>query len=233
MIKQSLPPVSDVTSANIEAFIKSDKVVVVAFFDVADTASNQTFTAVANSLRDDFIFGATSDAELAKEQGVTPPGVVMYKSYDEGKADYDGPFEADAITDWTKKSAVPLFGEIGPESYAGYMESGLPLAYLFVADDGEKKHFAEILSPVAAKYRGKVNFGTIDAVQFGGHASNLNLYLFSAIGLTVQEGSLAGVRHPRRGKEPKIPFRPRAGDHCRKHRTLRRRLPRRNTAPKH
>jgi len=177
MIKQSLPAVSLVTAESFEEFIKSDKVVVVGFVDPADQNSNATFTAVASSQRDDYIFGACSDATIAKAQGVSIPGVVVYKDFDEGKVVYSGPFEDDAIKTWTKQSAVPIIGEVGPETYAGYMESGLPLAYIFVENEDVKKKLVEELKPVAKKFRGKLNVATIDAVQFGGHAANLNLYL--------------------------------------------------------
>ena len=176
MIKQSLPAVTLVTPENFESFSKSDKVVVIGFFAPGDEASRLTFTAVANAQRDDFIFGVASDSALAEAQGVKQPGVVLFKTYDEGKTVYDGEFETAAIQGWTKQTAVPLMGEVGPETYTGYMESGLPLAYVFVQNEDEKKKFADMLSPIAAKFRGKVNFATIDAVQFGGHASNLNLY---------------------------------------------------------
>ena len=184
MIKQSLPPVSDVTAANFDSFTQSDKVVVIGFFAADDTKSNQTFSAVANAQRDDFLFGATNDAALAKAQGVTVPGVAIYKSYDEGKSVYTGKFDQAAIIGWTKQAAVPLMGEVGPETYAAYMESGLPLAYVFVENEADKKKFNEELTPLAAKYRGKINFATIDAVQFGGHASNLNLYYPNDVLLT-------------------------------------------------
>jgi protein disulfide-isomerase A1 len=176
MIKQSLPAVSLVSAENFDSFTKSDKVVIVGFFAADDTKSNQTFAAVADSQRDDFIFGATNDAALAKKEGVKVPGVVMYKDYDEGKTVNSGKFEQAALQAWAKQSAVPLMGEVGPETYTGYMESGLPLAYLFVENDADKKTIGESLLAIASKYRGKINFATIDAVQFGGHASNLNLY---------------------------------------------------------
>jgi protein disulfide-isomerase A1 len=183
MIKQSLPAVSFVTADNFESFSKSDKVVIIGFFAADDTTSNNTFAAVSNAQRDDFIFGATNDAALAKKEGVSIPGVVMYKDFDEGKTVNTGKFEQAPLEAWTKQAAVPLMGEVGPETYTGYMESGLPLAYLFVENDEDKKRLGDALLPVASKYRGKVNFATIDAVQFGGHASNLNLYqpsLFTA-----------------------------------------------------
>lgn len=100
----------------------------------------------------------------------------MYKSYDDARTVYSGVFEQAALQGWTKQNAVPVMGEVGPETYTGYMESGVPLAYIFVASDAEKKKLAEELTPIAAKFRGKINFATIDAVQFGGHAKNLNLY---------------------------------------------------------
>ena len=175
MIKQSLPAVTLVTPANFETFSKSDKVVIIGFFDAADTESNQTFASLANALRDDFLFGASNDVSLAKAEDVKLPGVVMYKTFDDAKTVYTGVFEQHALQGWTKHNAVPILGEVGPETYTGYMESGLPLAYIFVQNDAEKKQLGEELTAVAAKFRGKVNFATIDAVQFGGHASNLNL----------------------------------------------------------
>jgi protein disulfide-isomerase A1 len=176
MIKQSLPAVTLVTPENFETFSKSDKVVIVGFFDTSDAESNKTFYGLANVQRDEFIFGASNDASLAKEEGVKFPAVVMYKTYDDPKTVYSGVFEQPALQGWTKQNAVPTLGEVGPETYTGYMESGLPLAYIFVQSDAERKQLGEELTPIAAKYRGKINFATIDAVQFGRHAPNLNLY---------------------------------------------------------
>ena len=182
MIKQSLPAITLLTPENFETFTKSDKVVVVGFFDADDTTSNQTFAALANTQRDDFLFGASNDESLAKAEGVKKPAVVMYKTYDEGKSVYIGAFEEVPLQAWTKQTAVPLMGEIGPETYSAYMESGIPLAYIFVENEADKKRIGDALAPVAGKFRGKVNFATIDAVAFGGHAANLNLYLPPFVG---------------------------------------------------
>lgn len=121
MTKQSLPAVSVLTSESFEEFKTSDKVVIVAFFDADDKASNTTFSEVADTMRDDFLFGATNDAKLAKAEGVKQPGLVLYKSFDEGKDVYDGKFDKDAISKFTKAAAIPLVGEVGPDTYAGYM----------------------------------------------------------------------------------------------------------------
>lgn len=121
MTKQSLPAVSVVDKATLEEFKTADKVVLVAYFAADDKASNETFSAVAETLRDNYLFGATSDAALAKAEGVAQPAIVLYKSFDEGKDTFEGKFENEAIASFVKTSAVPLIGEVGPETYAGYM----------------------------------------------------------------------------------------------------------------
>ena len=175
MTKQSLPAVSALDKATLEPFSKSDKVVIVAYVDAEDKDSLATFTEVAESLRDNFLFGSTTDADLAKEAGVTAPAVVLYKSFDEGKDIFQDTFKVDALKEFATVSSTPLVGEVGPETYAGYMESGLPLAYLFFDSEETKEKLTGFVRPIAEKYKGRVNFATIDAVAFGQHASNLNL----------------------------------------------------------
>ena len=121
MTKQSLPAVSTISSSSIEEFKTADKVVLVAFFDTKDTKSNETFTSVANGARNEYLFGATSDADLAKSEGVKQPSIVMYKQFDEGKSVYDGKWSKEDILDFATKAATPLIGELGPETYSTYM----------------------------------------------------------------------------------------------------------------
>lgn len=126
MTKQSLPAVSFLDKDTLEDFKTADKVVLVGFFDATDKTSNETFGKVAEGLRDNFLFGATSDAELAEKEGVKQPGVVLYKSFDEGKNTFDGKFEQDKIEEFIGTASIPLIGEVGPETYAGYMAVSNP-----------------------------------------------------------------------------------------------------------
>lgn len=175
MTKQSLPAVSEVTKDTIEEFKTADKVVLVAYFAADDKASNETFTSVANGLRDDYLFGATSDPELAKAAGVEQPGLVLYKSFDEGKDIFTDKFEKAAIESFAKVAATPLIGEVGPETYSGYMAAGIPLAYIFAETQEERDDLAKEFKALAQKHKGVINFATIDAKSFGQHAGNLNL----------------------------------------------------------
>ncbi|CAO2656177.1 Nn.00g049800.m01.CDS01 [Neocucurbitaria sp. VM-36] len=175
MTKQGLPAVSDVTKDTLDEFKTADKVVLVAYFAADDKASNETFTSVANGLRDNYLFGATNDAALAKAEGVKQPGLVLYKSFDDGKDVFTEKFDADAIRDFAKVAATPLIGEVGPETYSAYMAAGIPLAYIFAETPEEREEFAKELKPLALKHKGAINFATIDAKSFGQHAGNLNL----------------------------------------------------------
>lgn len=121
MTKQSMPAVSSVTEENLEDFKSMDKIVVVGYMGSDDKKANKSFTALAESQRDNFLFGASNDVALAKAEGVKQPSVVLYKDFDEKKAVYDGKLEEDAILKWVQTASTPLVGELGPETYAKYM----------------------------------------------------------------------------------------------------------------
>ena len=121
MTKQALPAVSVLSSESFEEFKTADKVVVVAFFEADDKTSNSTFSDVAETMREEYLFGATNDVKLAKAEGVKVPSIVLYKEFDEGKDTFEEKFDKEAITKFTKTSSIPLVGEVGPETYAGYM----------------------------------------------------------------------------------------------------------------
>ncbi|KAF2641291.1 protein disulfide-isomerase [Massarina eburnea CBS 473.64] len=175
MKKQSLPAVSILDKDTLEEFKTSDKVVLVAYFAADDKTSNETYSAVASGLRDNYLFGAINDAAIAKKDGVKQPGLVLYKTFDEGKDVYTEKFEREAIESFAKVASTPLIGEVGPETYSGYMAAGIPLAYIFAETPEERQTLAKELKPVATKHKGKINFATIDAKSFGQHAGNLNL----------------------------------------------------------
>jgi protein disulfide-isomerase A1 len=187
MIKQSLPAVSTLTKDTLEDFKKADKVVLVAYIDAADKSSNETFTEVADKLRDSYPFGASSDAALAEAEGVTPPAIVLYKDFDDGKSVFTDKFDAAAIEKFAKTAATPLIGEVGPETYSEYMDAGIPLAYIFAETAEERKELGDLLKPIAEAHKGVINFATIDAKAFGAHAGNLNLKADQFPAFAIQE----------------------------------------------
>ena len=187
MTKQSLPAVSSLTKDTLEEFKTADKVVLVAYYAADDKTSNASFTAAAEKLRDSYLFGAVTDADLAKAEGVSFPAVVLYKAFDEGKSIFPDSFDPEAIEKFATTASIPLVGEVGPDTYSGYMATGIPLAYIFAETEEERTKLAAVLKPIAEKHRSAVSFATIDAKAFGAHASNLNLQVDKWPAFAIQD----------------------------------------------
>lgn len=174
-----MPAVSQVTAANLSEFQNADKIVAIAYLASETDAPAAEFSATAQKHRDSYLFGLATDAEAIAAAGVTPPAVVVYRSFDEHKTEYPYPVPAATVKDveeWIQELSIPLLGEVNGDTYALYATSGKPLAYLFVdpTDENSQGHI-ESLKPVASLYRGKVNFVWIDATKFSDHAKALNL----------------------------------------------------------
>ncbi|KIK06669.1 hypothetical protein K443DRAFT_673954 [Laccaria amethystina LaAM-08-1] len=179
MVKQSLPAVSEVSSSNHAEFQKADKVVAIAYLTSTTDAPAPEFSIAAEAHRDDYLFGISTDKDAIAAAGVTPPAIVVYRSFDEPKSEY--PYPISSVTskdleDWIQELSIPVIDEVSSDNYAIYAGSGKPLAYLFLdpTSDAKDAHIAAI-RPVAQKYKSKINFVWIDALKFGDHAKALNL----------------------------------------------------------
>ncbi|RPD67169.1 disulfide isomerase [Lentinus tigrinus ALCF2SS1-7] len=179
MTKQSLPAVSEVTKDNFDDFKTADKLVAIAFVSSSTDAPAAEFSATASKHRDDYLFGLSTDPEVAAAAGVTPPAIVVFRSFDEPQTEYPYPIASAQVKDietWIGDLSIPIIDEVGADNYQTYASSGKPLAYLFV-DPTDEKHdeYVNAIKPVAAKYKGKINFVWIDAIKYGDHARALNL----------------------------------------------------------
>ncbi|KAF7332095.1 Protein disulfide isomerase [Mycena kentingensis (nom. inval.)] len=179
MVKQSLPAVSEVTAANHDEFKAADNVVAVAYLESSTDAPAPAFSAVAEKHRDDYLFGISTDKDAIAAAQVTPPAVVVYRKFDEPKVVYPFPIldaESKDFADWIKELSIPTLAEVNSENYATYAQSDKPLAYLFVdPTHAHKDTTIAALTPIASKFKSKVNFVWIDAIKFGDHAKALNL----------------------------------------------------------
>jgi hypothetical protein len=55
--------------------------------------------------------------------------------------------------------------DIGPDNYEVYMNKKLPMLYLFVSTDEERKSAGPEVEPLAKKYQGKISFVYLDACK--------------------------------------------------------------------
>lgn len=121
MVKQSAPAVSEVTAESLEDFKSMDKITIVGYFAEDDKESAEAYTSFAKSQRDNYLFGSSHDVSLASAEGVKQPSIILYKDFDEKKATYDGAVDAEPLLSWVKTASTPLVGEVGPETYSGYI----------------------------------------------------------------------------------------------------------------
>lgn len=175
MTKRARPAITLLTKDLLEEFKKTDKVVLMAYISADDKTSIQTYSNLAETLREKFVFGYTNDLRLAEDEGVTQPSIVLYKDFDDTKNVFMGDFSEKAIEDFIRTTSVPLIGMLDRETYADYVASALPLAHIFAKTPEEREELARALKPAAQKYRGRVNFATIDADEHSAYAGNLNL----------------------------------------------------------
>jgi protein disulfide-isomerase A1 len=168
MIKKSLPALSVVEPENLSTFSESDRVVIVGVLP-KDSEKRAVLEKVATALSDDFVFGVVEESADVKE------GIVLYKKFDEGKNILDGDFTEESLTEFVKTNSVPVMDEIGPNNYATYMDSQIPLAYYFYSTPEERTKFGTQIEDIAKGLKGKMNFVYIDAAKFGAHAANLNI----------------------------------------------------------
>jgi len=190
MKRQALPAISALTtSEDVEKFSKSDRVVVVGFFDNADSQEYKSFQEASDTLRNEFVFGSViGNSAINQQYGVESPNVILFKQFDEGK-NVLGSNKFGEIASFVKSNSIPLIDEIGPENYRMYAESGVPLAYLFVDSkvEGQKDTYIERIRSIAQQTKGKLNWVWIDSSKYAKHAEKLGLSGTVTPALAIEE----------------------------------------------
>lgn len=167
------------TKENHEEFRKADSVVAILYSSTTSDAPAPQFSATAEKLRDEYLFGIATDEEALIVGGVAPPALILYRSFDEPRLEYPYPIASAEVKDieqWIQSLSIPYLAQLSGETYSMYADSGKPLAYLFVdpSTDDYESHI-DALRPIAKKHHDALNFVWIDAIKFGDHAKALNL----------------------------------------------------------
>ncbi|KAI9298779.1 protein disulfide isomerase [Neoconidiobolus thromboides FSU 785] len=174
MKKQALPAVSELKADEFEKFSTSDRVVLIGFVEEG-SKERKVLDELAKKHRNDFLFGAVSDKKVAKKEGASKNGFVLYKQFDEGKNVYDGKVNEEDLLEFIKTNSIPLIDEIGPSNFATYMDSKKPIAYIFVDKVEDRETYDKDLKDLAKETKGKINFVFLNATLYGRHAESINL----------------------------------------------------------
>jgi len=162
--KTGPPAVALATEDEAKKFIEDNKVAVIGFFKDQESAEAKNFLEVAGTM-DDVKFAITSEAAVFTANKVEKDGVVLFKAFDEGRNDYDGAAEADALSAFITANSLPLVIEFNHDTaqkiFSGEVKNHL---LLFVSQKSEDfPAQKEVAAKIAADYKNKVLFVTVDA----------------------------------------------------------------------
>eukprot|EP00112_Aurelia_sp_Birch-Aquarium-sp1_P026866 Seg981.1 transcript_id=Seg981.1/GoldUCD/mRNA.D3Y31 product="Protein disulfide-isomerase 2" protein_id=Seg981.1/GoldUCD/D3Y31 len=112
--KKTGPPAKEFSSADdLKAFVDSKEVVVVGFFKDKESAEAKQFIEAASET-DDTEFAITTNDLKGYEQD-KDASVVLYKKFDDGKAVFDGEFNAANIKSFVTAEKIALVTEFSDE----------------------------------------------------------------------------------------------------------------------
>merc|ERR1711910_44051 len=162
--KKTGPPAKALAGADdAKAFVEGKDVAVIGCFADQTTDGAKAFLGAASSM-DDIPFGITGDEALCSEHGVSGEGLVVLKTFDDGKATLAEDLTEENIAKFISSESLPLVIDFNHETaqkiFSGEVKSHFLMFSSAKADDHEDK--LEKLKPPAKKYKGKMQFVTIN-----------------------------------------------------------------------
>lgn len=146
------------TAADVKEFTDKRDVAVVGFFSNKDSDLAKAFLKAADGI-DDVEFGISTPAESG-ELALKEDKIVLFKKFDDLRADYTGEADADAISTFVKAESIALVTEFSdeaaPKIFGGAIKSHL---LLFISKKAENfKATVNIYTEAAKSFKGKVLF---------------------------------------------------------------------------
>merc|ERR1712033_39012 len=162
--KKTGPPAKALANAEeAKAFVEGKTVAVIGCFKDETTDAAKAYLGVASNL-DDIPFGITGDEAVCTEYGVEGEGVIMVKTFDDGKALLTEGLTEEEIAKFVSSEALPLVVDFNHETaqkiFSGEVKSHFLLFSSAKADDYEAK--VAILKDQATENKGKMLFVTIN-----------------------------------------------------------------------
>jgi protein disulfide-isomerase A1 len=162
--KKSGPAAVTIDSvADLTKFKDGAEVVVVGVFADVSSADAKAFMTVAGSM-DDTQFAVVTDEAVRADVGIDGNGVVLFKKFDEGRANYAGAIEEAELKAWIQANALPLVSEFTQETagkiFGGAIKSH---ALLFISKESDEyKTHMDSFRAAAEQFKNKLLYVYID-----------------------------------------------------------------------
>merc|ERR1712088_368943 len=141
--KKTGPPAKAIAGAEeAKAFVEGKDVAVIGCFADETTDGAKAFLGAASSM-DDIPFGITGDEAVCSEHGVSGEGVVVVKTFDDGKAILTEELTEENIAKFISSESLPLVIDFNHETaqkiFSGEVKSHFLMFSSAKADDHEDK----------------------------------------------------------------------------------------------
>merc|ERR1712088_253948 len=148
---------------DVKAFVEGKNVAVIGCFADATTDGAKAFLGAASAM-DDIAFGITGDEAVCSEHGVSGEGVVVLKTFDDGKAILTEDLTEENISKFITAESLPLVIDFNHETaqkiFSGEVKSHFLMFSSAKADDHADK--LEKMRAMARSSKGKMLFVTIN-----------------------------------------------------------------------
>jgi len=162
--KKTGPAAKTLESADdTKTFIEGADVAIIGFFKSADSDAAKEFLKAAGGI-DEYPFAIVTDSSIASENKVDGDAVVVFKKFDEGRADLQKDLTEESITKFVKGEALPLIVDFNHETaqkvFGGEIRSHV---LMFLSKEaGHYEKFLDTQKTVAKDYKDKVLFVSIN-----------------------------------------------------------------------
>jgi len=194
------------TKAELKALQNADPAVqyaIVAFFNAEGKKQSQlqsSFNILSARMRDEFAFGRSTDADLAKSQGVPAGGEAIIAYLRGEKTVYTGSSKTAEVEKFIRDNSLPVVGEYTEATAPIYAARNLPVAQLFINVDRKSSgsasktmtYYTNRLKKVAERYSGQLLVSYADKVG--------QKTAFDNLGFEADEVNTFAILNPKDGK---------------------------------
>eukprot|EP00344_Euplotes_crassus_P005811 CAMPEP_0196998732 /NCGR_PEP_ID=MMETSP1380-20130617/4049_1 /TAXON_ID=5936 /ORGANISM="Euplotes crassus, Strain CT5" /LENGTH=481 /DNA_ID=CAMNT_0042415407 /DNA_START=35 /DNA_END=1480 /DNA_ORIENTATION=- len=166
IIKKSGPPTSEITADEIES-LKADTKLFAVFYGEEGSDEFKAFESAA-SKDDKFQYRHVFDSDATTPEGVSRPGIAVFRNFDEPIVVFSGDFTASAVSEFVSSSSIPVFIEFSDEYIEPIFQSQAPALFLFHDGSDEQAKIKDVVAKAAGTHKGRIIFahsGVSDGIQ--------------------------------------------------------------------
>jgi protein disulfide-isomerase A1 len=119
-----MPATTEVNVFSLKELREANDVAVIIYVEADDKASRKHFAAIAEEMRDDYVFLVASDGDVVAAEKVATPSIVVDKKVAETRTILEGPQSEESMRAFIKTATQPLVVEMHPELHRDYLSVG-------------------------------------------------------------------------------------------------------------